>query len=178
MLTPQIVGYIIKTEAVMNKSILVYISLVILLTGYILADVIHVPGDYPTIQAGIDAANAGDVVLVAPGTYYEHDIDFLGKPITVMGTDPLDSAIVALTIVDGLSQGSVFTFHTGESLISLLAGLTITGGRAVSGGGIYCETSSPTIWRCVIEGNESYGSDPNGGCGIYCSELATPYVLE
>ena len=47
--------------------------------------VINVPGDFPTIQAGIDAANNDDTVEVSPGTYFEN-IDFKGKLITVMST--------------------------------------------------------------------------------------------
>ena len=35
------------------------------------AATIRVPADQPTIQAGINAAAAGDIVLVAPGTWSE-----------------------------------------------------------------------------------------------------------
>ena len=42
------------------------------------AQIIHVPGDYTTIQQGIEAANPGDTVLVNDGIYYEQ-INFLGK---------------------------------------------------------------------------------------------------
>ena len=38
-------------------------------SGY--AAVIEVPGDFPTIQLGLNAATAGDTVQVAPGVYQE-----------------------------------------------------------------------------------------------------------
>jgi hypothetical protein len=41
------------------------------LASPLLARVINVPGEYATIQAGIDASANGDTVLVAPGNYSE-----------------------------------------------------------------------------------------------------------
>jgi len=43
----------------------------------------HVPGDYSTIQAAIDAAAPGDIVMVAPGTYNEQVI--MWKPVALQG---------------------------------------------------------------------------------------------
>ncbi|MGE4485389.1 MAG: hypothetical protein AB7C97_09810 [Oscillospiraceae bacterium] len=43
--------------------------------------IIHVPGDQPTIQAGISAASPGDTVLVDPGTYNEKII--INKALTL-----------------------------------------------------------------------------------------------
>jgi hypothetical protein len=140
------------------------------------ANIIYVPGDSTTIQGGINGASTGDTVMVSPGTYFEHDIDFLGKAITVMGTDPRDSAVVAVTIVDANSLGSVFIFQSGEDPLSVLAGLTITGGEAQSGGGVYCYDSSPLIIMCIIVENESTGSSrPNGGGGVFC-EYGSPII--
>jgi hypothetical protein len=43
---------------------------------------INVPAQQPTIQDGINAAASGEIVLDAPGTYFEN-INFNGKAITV-----------------------------------------------------------------------------------------------
>ncbi len=134
---------------------------------------LHVPSEYETIQAAIDAAVDGDVVIVAPGTYTgdgNRDIDFLGKAITVSSADPNDHSIVTATIID--CEGTKtenhrgFYFHSGESKDSVLTGLTITGGYISTGGGIYCYNSSPTIMNCRILGNKAEVGTADGG-GIY-----------
>ena len=132
-----------------------------------LAATIHVPAEQPTIQAGIDAASNGDLVLVAPGTYVEN-IDFLGKAITVQGEGGLD-----VTNIDGGQAGSVVLFDSGETEDTLLDGFTVRNGEALKGGGIYCDNSSPTITNCTISENGSMGV--NGGGGIY-SYSSSPMV--
>ena len=62
-----------------------------------LAATIHVPADQPTIQAGIDAAVNGDLVLVSPGTYIEN-VNFADKAITLQSETGAEE-----TIIDGVT---------------------------------------------------------------------------
>ena len=125
-----------------------------------LAATIHVPADYATIQAGIDAALFEDLVLVAPGTYFEN-IDFLGKAIIVHSETGSDE-----TIIDGNSTGSVVTFESDEQKTAVIDGFTIRNGTGAYfevspgtwgyvGGGISCRNSFPTITNCVISDNSA-----------------------
>lgn len=116
---------------------------------------------FSSIQAAIDAAADGDMVIVLPndctdeGRWFEN-IDFLGKAIRVQSATTTNPAIVATTIIDGDSFGTVVTFANGEGNDSVLDGLTIANGDAtnsVAGGGIHCLMSGPTIRRCVIRDN-------------------------
>ncbi len=121
------------------------------------------PADFTTIQAAINDANDGDIVVIQPGTYTgdgNRDIDFLGKAVVVTSTDPNDSNTVAATII----SGDAFIFQSGEDANSILDGLTIT-----HGSGINCRyASSPTITNCTMTSN--------GGSAIYCLDASSPTI--
>jgi len=129
-----------------------------------LADTVQVPGEYDTIQEGIDAAVDGDTVLVAAGTYFEH-IDFKGKAICVTGESKPE-----VTVIHGNQAGSVVTFAQGEDRNSVLDGFTITNGGGKNGGGIFCDGASPTLTHNIIVENLGWY-----GAGIYCSN-ASPLI--
>jgi hypothetical protein len=123
---------------------------------------IFVPGLVPTIQGAIDVASAGDVVVVAPGTYHEH-IDFKGKAIEVRSSGGPSS-----TTIDGDTTSHVVRFHSGEGRTSILRGFTITHGIAsvtIVGGGVSIENASPTIVGNVVTGNDA-GAHAGGGIGV------------
>jgi parallel beta-helix repeat protein len=134
--------------------------------------IINVPADQATIQAAINAANNGDTVLVAPGTYIEN-INFGGKTITVTS-----SGGPSATIIDGNANGSVVTFNTGETTDSILSGFTIRNGLRAGlwGAGILVVSASPTITGNVITGNHAavgIGITVNGGSPIIRNNTIT-----
>jgi hypothetical protein len=148
------------------------------LTDRLCAATINVPGDQPTIQAGIDAAVSGaDEVVVAPGTYNEAGIDLKGKAITVRSAsgDPTDTVVDAT----GLSSNHVVRCDSGEGPSTVLSGFTITGGNADGasglgddGGGLLCDGTSPTVENCIFSSNSA---DARGG-GVYCINASPTFV--
>jgi hypothetical protein len=118
------------------------------------SDVIHVPGDAPTIQAGIDMVKDGQTVLVAPGTYHEA-IRIEGKTITLAS-----SAGPKETIIDasGLDASVIWMINSPDSVIR---GFTITGGSGYGnhpidryGGGMFVSLAPRLrVEDCIITGN-------------------------
>lgn len=109
--------------------------------------IIHVPSDQPTIQAGINAAQNGDWVVVSPGTYLEN-IDFLGKAITVKSANGPSH-----TTIQGNSGDVTVRFDTGEQANSVLKGFTLSGGGLPLTTGVLILNSSPTIFGNHITAN-------------------------
>ena len=140
------------------------------------ANVINVPGDFSTIQAGIEASADNDTVLVQPGTYQEN-LNFNGHNIVVgsLFLTTEDDAYIVTTIIDGNQTGSVVIFASSESEQARLIGFTIQNGLADDGGGIYCNGSQPTITHNTIQGNQTTITGLGSGGGIYC-ENALPII--
>lgn len=134
-------------------------------------------GDAPTIQAGIDSAQAGDTVLLAPGTYTWSSQGGSGetllqlKPgVTLRGENGAGD-----TVLDAETQGRLLLcVNVGAVLIE---GLTFTNGRSLGlddteGGAIdVLGSSTPTIRGCVFRDNHSSGGIARGGA-VHC-DVAT-----
>ncbi len=128
----------------MSKCLATLVLMVLVLPAF--SATIHVPADEPTIQAGVDAGELGDTILIDCGTYYEHDIVLRpGLTVRSLGGDP------DCVTVDAQGLGRVFFCEDVDSLVRL-EGLTIRGGSD-QGGAIRAAYSEMRISNCIITEN-------------------------
>jgi len=120
-----------------------------------------------------EAINDGDRFIVTRGRYYEN-LNFNGKNVELRSIDPNQRKIVEKTIIDGNNADTVVLFESGEDANCVLAGFTITNGRASTdyGGGIRMRNNSgPTIRNNIIRDNTA-----KKGAGI-CMYHSSSMVL-
>jgi hypothetical protein len=130
----------------------------------------HVPGDFPDIQLALDAAAAGDTILVEQGTYAA-SLNFQGKAVAVKSVrGPAVTTIMATggTAVTIGPQGMLDGFTISNGVASFGAGMMVLGTGTVIRGNIFTnntETSggfgagiggngaSPLIERNIFRNN-------------------------
>ncbi len=157
----------------------------LLVCGVATAAELHVPSQYGTIQAAVNAASNGDEIIVAPGTYTgtgDNVVNMLGKTVVLRS-----SSGASQTTIDGQSVRRGIMCGFGETPATRIEGFTITNCKAIwfdqdddgqadvgedDGGGITCWSSSPTIVNCIIANNHA----PSSGGGMYSSNGSSPTV--
>lgn len=145
---------------------------------------LHVPGEFASIRAAVDAAEAGDTIKIAPGDYREPIV--IDKPISLVGSGPLatrlhgldktlitdfavkirrncDAAIAELTVGDGYRgivvepSGRLDVRHT-YITDNTRDGIYMESGRGDVHTYLYME-------RCLVSGTAD-GVDFMGGQGF------------
>ncbi|MCK4311220.1 MAG: right-handed parallel beta-helix repeat-containing protein, partial [Candidatus Cloacimonetes bacterium] len=150
-----------------------------IISVFLSATIINIPGDQPTIQQGIDVAVNSDTVLVSPGTYVEN-INFNGKNIMVASwfLTTQDTTYITQTIIDGNQDGSVVTISSGEDSTAVLCGFKIINGNGgYGGGGIYCSypATNPEISNNIIQNNSA---TRGGGIFITASPIVKNNIIQ
>lgn len=126
-------------------------------------------GDFLAVQAGIDAAAAGDTLRIAPGTYEEHLL-IDGKDLLLEGTTGAE-----VTFLDGQYSGRVLTVLSAPGGVTL-RGLTIQHGVMSGveindqGGGVAAFLTALTVEDCVFQDNGA----SSRGAGLVVGIFAPP----
>ena len=127
--------------------------------------------DFTSINAAIDSAEDGDVIVLSPGFYFEgEEVDFDGKGITLRGS--VDANGDPSTVLDGQSSHRVLRATDGmpDGVEIIIENLIIQNGFVASdfdpgrGAGLYIESSNvAAIKNCTIRANFA-----GLGGGMYC----------
>lgn len=140
------------------------------------AATIIVPTQHPNIQAAVNAASAGDTVLVLDGVYAgagNSQIDLLGKSITLRSASGPESCVIDVAGTP-FDQRTAFYLHSGETSATVIEGFTVKHGYQFNGPGMLLIHSSPTVRNCVFTENHA---DCWGGV-VYFDGGSSPHFTD
>lgn len=172
------------------KKLVQLVFLLLFIGNPIYADIINVPSDQPTIQAGIDVALDGDTVLVADGIY--SGVDNINLQWNAATKHIVIKSVNGATdcVIDCMYGGRGFILNSDQTNEDIIDGFTIRNGWAITvspiltgGGAILCDGTSPQIINCVLTHNiagDSVNSTLNSyyadGGAIDCINSSAPII--
>ena len=141
---------------------------------------VHVVSAGASVQMVLNAASAGDELLLENGTYtgIGHTVLDISKDITIRSRSP------GMAVLDG--QGARRVVRVRWSQVHL-DGLKLTGGYSSQGGGLYAIGGHIELQSCVFSGNEAGvggGVAAKGAavtmtlCSVYQNSASSEYDLD
>jgi hypothetical protein len=155
-------------------------------------------GDAPSIAAAVDSAQAGDLILLYPGVFREHDI-VVDKPVVIKGVGgPFFTQVDAqglgrcfvvtasaggariedLTLMGGKAMGSGAFGEGGAILCSSAAtivGCTVKNSVAAKGGGVFVDTAPAAVRNCNIYSNRA--AEQGGGMYLFADGVSIDHTV-
>ncbi len=123
---------------------------------------IHVPGDYATIQAAIDAANAGDSIIIDSGTYSEQL--FISKSLNITGSDGTIIKAPSVLLPDTFGTLNVVDITNGATVV--ISKVIISGPGSTACGSIQAGifVSNGATLKITNSTITDIRDNPVGGC--------------
>lgn len=112
----------------------------------------NVPDDYATIQAAIDAADDGDTIIVAAGTYNENVV--VDKSLILQGEDK------ETTIIQSQLEGGMYGTY-GDRVVIIEANDVSVSGFTLSGYTSTPEKRGTTAWPLYADGYNNLEASDN-----------------
>lgn len=137
---------------------------------------LDVPAQYATINAALNAAQNGNVIRVAGGTYHER-LSFGSKRVSLIAANASDDVVID---GDG-SAGSLVAMTDGQDPSVLISGITFRNAvqgtfvpslGTTAGGAIFLQNASPRIEHCLFEANNA------GAGGAIAALHSAPQIVD
>jgi hypothetical protein len=135
-------------------------------------------GDFPTIQAAVDSADAGDIIELTDETFTgpgNRDVVVPAIDITIrsQGGDPMQCVIDCEG--SGREEHRGFHFEPGDASPWLRDVAVINGYTTTGGAGVWIEGVDAVLLNCIVAFCTAEGDFTKGG-GLYVSDGANVFV--